>query len=93
MRNKDKPWFDDQCKHAFGLKQEAQLRWTNDCSRVNWAEFVRCLMRANETYSEAKRLFSDKNRDVLMNVQSPHKWWYTLNCGVRLEFILSSAHY
>ena len=32
-------------------------------------------MRANETYSEAKRQFSDRNRDVLMNVQSPHKWW------------------
>ena len=30
-------------------------------------------MRATETYSEAKRQFSDKNRDVLMNVQSPHK--------------------
>ena len=22
VRNKDKPWFDDQCSHAFGLKQE-----------------------------------------------------------------------
>ena len=21
VRNKDKPWFDDQCRHAFGLKQ------------------------------------------------------------------------
>ena len=20
MRNKDKPWFDDQCRHAFSLK-------------------------------------------------------------------------
>ena len=35
-RNKDKPWFDDQCRHAFGLKQEAHLRWTRDHSRVNW---------------------------------------------------------
>ena len=35
-------------------------------------------MRANETYSEAKRQFSDRNRAVLMNVQSPHKWWCTL---------------
>ena len=26
------------------------------------------LVRANETYSEAKRQFSDRNRDVLMNV-------------------------
>ena len=33
-RNKDKPWFDDQCRHVFGLKQEAHLRWTRDRSRV-----------------------------------------------------------
>ena len=68
VRNKDKPWFDDQCRHAFGLKQKAHLRWTSDRSRVNWEGFVRCQVRANETYSEAKRQFSDRNRDVLMNV-------------------------
>ena len=73
MRNKDKPWFYDQCRHAFGLKQEALLRWTRDSSPVNCKEFVRCQVRANETYSEAKRQFSDINRDVLMNIQSPHK--------------------
>ena len=63
VRNKYKPWFDDQCRHAFGLKQEAHLRWTN--SPVD--EFVHCQVRANETYSEAKRQFSAINRDVLMN--------------------------
>ena len=72
VRNKDKPWFDDQCRHAFGLKQEAHLWWTRDCSRVNWEEFVCCQVRANETYSEAKRQFSDRYRDALMNIQSPH---------------------
>ena len=35
VRNKDKPWFDDQCRRAFDLKQEAHLRWTRDRSRVN----------------------------------------------------------
>ena len=39
-------------------------------------------MRANETNSEDKRQFSDRNRDVLMNVQSPHKWWSTLKSAV-----------
>ena len=39
-------------------------------------------MKANETYSEAKRQFSAKNRDVLMNSQSPHKWWSTLKYAV-----------
>ena len=26
VRNKYKPWFNDQCKHSFGLKQEAHFR-------------------------------------------------------------------
>ena len=80
--NKDKPWFDDQCRHAFGLKQEAHLRWTRDRSRVNWEEFVRCQVRANETYSETKRQFSKRNRDILMNAPTPHKWWSTLKSAV-----------
>ena len=82
VRNKDKSWFDDQCRHAFGLKQEAHLRWTRDRSRVNWKEFVRCQVRATESYSEAKHQFSDRNRDVLMNVPSPHKRWSTLKSAV-----------
>ena len=86
MRNKDKPWFYDQCRHAF--KQEAHLRWTPDRSRVNWEEFVLCQVKANETYSEAKRQFSDRNRAVLMNVQSPHKWLSTLKSAV---FVIASA--
>ena len=60
----------------------AHLRWTRDCSQVNWEEFVRYQVKANETYLEAKRLFSDRNRDVLMNVQSHHKWWSTLKSAV-----------
>ena len=82
VHNKDRPWFDDKCRHAFGLKQEAHLRWTRDRSRVNWDAFVRYQVRVNETYSEAKHQFSDRNRDVLMNVQSPHKWWSTLKSAV-----------
>ena len=82
VRNKDKPWFDDQCRHVFCLKQEAHLRWTRDRSRFNWEEFVLCQVRANETYSEPKCQFSDRNRDVLMNDQSPHKWWSTLKSAV-----------
>ena len=35
-------------------------------------------MRAEEIYSEAKRQSGVRNIDVLMNSQSPHKWWYIL---------------
>ena len=86
--NRDKVSFDDQCSHAFRLKQEAHLPWTLGHSRVNWEEFVRCQVRANENYSEAKRQFSARNRDVLMNAQFPHKWWSTLTSAV---FGLSSS--
>ena len=57
-------------------------RWKRDRSRVNSEEFVHCQVTANETYSGAKRLFSDRNRAVLMNVKSPHKWWSTLMSAV-----------
>ena len=43
---------------------------------------MRCQVKANETYSEAKRQFNDRKRDALMNVQSPHKWWSTLKSAV-----------
>ena len=82
VHNKNKPWFDDQCRHAFGIKQEAHLRWTRDRSRVNWRDFLRCQVRANETNLEAKHQFSDRNRVVLMNVQFLHKWWSTLEFAV-----------
>ena len=100
VRDKDKPWFDDQCRHVLGPKKEAHLRWTRDRSRVNWEAFVRCQVRANETTSEAKRQFglpsyvgrdNHKNRAVLMIVQSPHTWWSTKVCSDRLEFIIASA--
>ena len=51
-------------------------------------------MRANVTYSVVKRQFSDRNRDVLMNVHSPHKWWYTRKlkqrCSARVRRCLGS---
>ena len=75
-------WFDDLCRRAFDLKQEAHLRWTRDRSLVNWEEFVRCQVRANEVYLEAKHQFSVRNIDVLMNVQPPHKWLSPLKSAV-----------
>ena len=81
-------WFEDQCRYAFGLKQEAHLWWTRDRSRVHREEFVHCQVRANETYSKAKRQFSARNRDVLMYAQSPRKRWSTLKSAV---FGLSSS--
>ena len=70
------------CKNAFGLKKEVHLGLTGNRSPVNWEEFVRCQVRANETYSEANRQFSVRNGGILMNLQSPQKWWSTFESAV-----------
>ena len=83
VRNKDKPWFNDDCRLAFDIKQGANLQWTRDCSRDNWDEIVHYQRRANAyIYAEAMRQFSVRSRDVLMNAQCPHKWWLTLKSAV-----------
>ena len=48
----NKPWCNDDCEHAFDLKQVAHLWWTRDRSRVT-DEFARCQVRANEIYAMA----------------------------------------
>ena len=78
MHNRDMPWFDDQYRCAFGLKQEVHHRLPRDRSRVNYEEVILCQVRTNELYLEAKRQFIVTHRDVLMNDQSQHKWWYTI---------------
>ena len=55
---------------------------SRDRSRVNWEEYVRCQVRTREAYSVAKHLFSVRNKEVLMNAQSPHKWSSTLKSAV-----------
>ena len=74
VRNKNKPWFDDDCRCAFDIKQRAHLRWTRDRSRVSWDKSVHYQRRVSAVYGEAMRQFSVRSRDVLMNAQCPHKW-------------------
>ena len=64
--------FNDDCRRAFDLKQEAHLRWTRDRTRDNWDELVHYQMRANVVYDEDGPQFSVRSRDVLMNSQCPH---------------------
>ena len=82
VRNKDRPWFNDDCRRACDLKQEAQLQWTHDSSRFNWDEFDHYQRRTNVVYAEAGRQFSVRSSDVLINAQYPLKWWSTLKSAV-----------
>ena len=72
VHNKDKPWFNDDCRLAFDNKQGAHLQWTRYRSRVNLEEFVHYQRRANAVYAEAMRQFSVRSNNVLMNAQFLH---------------------
>ena len=82
VRDKDKPWFSDDCRLTFNIKHGTHRRWTRDRCRVNCDEFVHFQRRANAVYQEAMHKFSDRSRDVLMNAHCPHKWWSTLKSAV-----------
>ena len=90
VRNKDKSWFNDDCRHAFDIKHGAHLRWTSDHSRVKWDEFDHYQRRANAVYAEAMRQFSVRSWDFLMNAQRPHKWWSTRSrlCSAQVQICL-----
>ena len=92
VRNKDKPWFNNDCRLAFDIIEGAHLRWTRDRFPVNWDEFVHYQRRANAVYAEAMRQFSVKSRDVLMNAQCLHKRWSTLK-SVVFGFVSSSSYW
>ena len=77
----------DKCRHAFGLKQVAHHRWNGDRYWVNWEEFVRFQVKANETCPDAKRQFSAIN-GCSYECQTPYMWWSTLKSTV---FGLSSS--
>ena len=77
--NKDNPSFDDP---AFGLSKRLIFSGLVIALLLTGKRFVCCQVKANETYLVAKHQFSDRDRDVLMNVQSHHKWWSTLNSEV-----------
>ena len=54
----------------------------HDRRRVKCEEFVHSQARDTETNTEAKRQFSDRNKESIMNVQCPYKWWSTLKSAV-----------
>ena len=72
--NMDMPWFNDDCRGTFDLKQKAHLRWTRDRSRVNWDEFFYYQKRANVVYPRmGVSLVSEAG--TVWWATCPHKWW------------------
>ena len=82
LRTRDDPWFDDECRAAYELKQSAYFRWSRGRCEENWRAFRDAQAHASLVYRQAERNYNNHARDILRNADNPHKWWSTLKSSV-----------
>lgn len=82
FRNKDKAWFNDDCRRAFLDKQEAFNLWRRNRSDLTWANYVRLRSAASEVYEVAEREYNRGVKETLENATQPQKWWGTLKSAL-----------
>ena len=82
FRNKDKAWFNDNCRRAFLEKQEAFNLWRRNRSDLTWNNYIRLRSDANEVYRVAEREYNTGIKETLENATQAHKWWGTLKSAL-----------
>ena len=82
FRNKDKAWFNDNCRRAFLEKQEAFNLWRRNKSDFTWNNYVRLRSDAIEVYKVAEREYNRGVKETLENAVQSHKWWGTLKSAL-----------
>ena len=82
FRNKDKAWFNNDCKRAYLEKQEAYNLWKRNRSDLTWSNYVRLRSVAQEVYAEAERDYNSGIKETLLGASQPHKWWSTLKSAL-----------
>ena len=65
FRNKDKAWFNEDCRRAFLEKQEAFNLWRRNRSDLTWANYVRLRSAASEVYEVAEREYNRGVKETL----------------------------
>ena len=82
FRNKDKAWFNNDCKRAYLEKQEAYNLWKRNRSDLTWNSYVQLRSAAQEVYAFAEREFNHGIKETLLGATQPHKWWSTLKSAL-----------
>ena len=82
VRSRDKPWFDDSCRRAYQLKQEAYKRWRRSQLHQDYQTFVNLRRHAMVIYDVAERDHRARARETLLSTDNSHKWWSTLKSSV-----------
>ena len=74
VSNKDKPWFNDNCRLAFDIKQgPISGRLVIALELTGMSLYI--TRGGPAVYAEAMRQISVRSRDVLMSAQCPYKCW------------------
>lgn len=82
FRNKDKAWFNAECRHAYIEKQSAYNLWSNHRSDLCWRNFTRLRAEAQSVYDAAEREYNNGVKETLSSTNQPHKWWATLKSAL-----------
>ena len=82
FRNKDKTWFNNDCKRAYLEKQDAYNFWRRNRSDLTWRNNVHLRSVAQEVYALAKREHNSGVRDTLLGATQSHKWWSSLKSAL-----------
>ena len=82
FRNKDKAWFNYDCRRAHLAKQEAYRLWQRNRSDLTWANYTRLRAVAQNVYTSAERDYNEGIKDTLLGATNSHKWWSTFKSAL-----------
>ena len=82
VRSRDAPWFDDACRRAYQMKQEAFSCWSVTRSAHDFQRFKELQRYAKRVYADAEGLFRARSSELLSSSVCPHKWWSTLKSSI-----------
>ena len=82
FRNKDKAWFNDECKRAYQEKQEAYHLWRSNSTNYTWDNYIRLKAVAQAVYASAEKEYNDSLKDNLLGATQSNKWWSTLKSAL-----------
>ena len=65
FREKDKPWFNDECRRVLQLKQTAFGVWRRHRTQENYEIFKNVRQQASRTYANAERSYNESLKNKL----------------------------
>ena len=76
--NRDKAWFNDECRRAYREKQEAYKFWKRNRSPLTWNDYVTIRSVAQEVYGVTETEYYNRGiKETLVNATLPHEWLST----------------